>query len=165
MDTTKYQEIPFHVKRLLTNSAGLFVTFKTNSTAIAAKWCVTNLKPLNNLTPIANKGLDLYIKRKDKWVYAGSGRPDTDCSQYVIVNNMNNEEKECLLYLPLYDETKSLEIGLKNKSSFSLTTNPFNKGFLSMAQVFYRAHLPAGLAWLILQFYQGQPALISSTWD
>ena len=28
------------------------------------------------------------------------------------VDNMGTEEKECLLYLPLYDELKSLEIGV-----------------------------------------------------
>lgn len=130
LDTSKYKDTPNHIKKLLTNSAGLFVTFKTNSTSIAAKWCVTSSKALTNLTPIANKGLDLYIKDKDKWVYAGSGRPSADCSQYVLVNNMNNDEKECLLYLPLYDETKSLEIGTEDNSSFNLSPNPFNKRIL-----------------------------------
>lgn len=130
LDTSKHKDLPPHIKSLLTNSAGLFITFKTNSNTIAAKWCVSKKKALNNLTPIANKGLDLYIKDKDKWVYAGSGRPDSDCSTYTLVKNMNNQEKECLLYLPLYDETKSLEIGVDNKSSFNLYTNPFNKRIL-----------------------------------
>lgn len=130
LDTSKYKEFPAYVKRLLTNSAGLFVTFRTNSTSITAKWCVTNSKVRPNLTPIANKGLDLYIKDKDQWVYAGSGRPNSECNQYVLVKNMDKQEKECLLYLPLYDEIKSLEIGVDDKSSFNLAANPFNKRIL-----------------------------------
>jgi hypothetical protein len=130
LDTSKYKEFPKNVKHLLTQSAGLFISFKTTSPTIAANWCVTNSKALNNLTPIANKGLDLYIKRKGKWVYAGSGRPNATCSQFILVNNMNNEEKECLLYLPLYDETKSIEIGVEEKASFGLSGNPFNKRIL-----------------------------------
>ncbi len=130
VDTAKHKDLPKHIKRLLTNSAGLFVSFTTTSTTIEAKWCVTDSRAGSNLTPIANKGLDLYIKRNGKWVYAGSGKPKTTCSSYSIVKNMNNELKECLLYLPLYDETKSLEIGVEDNATFSLTPNPFSKKIL-----------------------------------
>lgn len=130
LDTAKHRNLPNHIKRLLTNSAGLFVTFTTTSTTIEAKWCVSTAKALNNLTPIANKGLDLYIKKGDKRVYAGSGRPKDPCSQYTLVKNMNNQPKECLLYLPLYDETKSLEIGVEQNSAFNLTPNPFSNKIL-----------------------------------
>lgn len=41
---------------------------------------------------------------------------DTGWCDYekVLVDNMGTEEKECLLYLPLYDELKSLEIGVSS---------------------------------------------------
>ena len=65
------------------------------------------------MTPIVNKGLDLYIKRNGKWQAAAVGRPSKTCSETVMIRNMDDSEKECLLYLPLYDELKSLEIGIE----------------------------------------------------
>ena len=125
VDTAAYSDLPAAVKRLLTHSAGLAITFKTNSKSISAKWCVTNSKALNNLTPIAQKGLDLYIKRDGKWQFAGVGRPSDVCSQFTLVNNMDGTEKECMLFLPLYDELKNLEIGTNEGSTISSLPNPF----------------------------------------
>ena len=71
LDTSAYPDIPAVVKRLLTNSAGMAIVFRTNSTAISAKWCVSAAAQLSNLTPIANKGMDLYIKHNGKWQFAG----------------------------------------------------------------------------------------------
>ena len=78
IDTVLYSDLPPNVKRLLTNSAGLAIAFKTNSSVISAKWCVTKSKAANNLTPIANKGLDVYIKKNGQWQFAGVGRPTGD---------------------------------------------------------------------------------------
>lgn len=69
---------------------------------------------LPNLTRVAQKGLDLYIKRDGKWQFAGVGIPGGVTTEKVLVDNMGTEEKECLLYLPLYDELKSLEIGVSS---------------------------------------------------
>lgn len=127
IDTTSYPDFPAAVKQLLTNSAGLVISFKTRSPRIAAKWCVTNRRQSNNITPIVNKGLDLYIKREGKWVFAGVGRPSNVCSEYIMVENMDNSEKECLLYLPLYDEVKSLQIGVDSGYQVVRGINPFKK--------------------------------------
>lgn len=130
IDTAAYGDLPLTVKRLLTHSAGLAVVFKTNSKSISAKWCVTKAKASNNLTPIAQKGLDLYIKKEGKWQFAGVGRPSDVCSEYNIVKNMDETEKECMLFLPLYDELKSLEIGVDKESNIESLDNPFRKRIL-----------------------------------
>ncbi|WP_113662841.1 SGNH/GDSL hydrolase family protein [Pedobacter nanyangensis] len=127
IDTAKYSDLPPVVKQLLTNSAGLAICFKTNSTAIGAKWCVTDKKPGNNMTHIAQKGLDLYIKKDGKWQFAGVGRPSATCNEFTIAKNMDNSEKECMLFLPLYDELKSLEIGTAEGSKIVGIENPFRK--------------------------------------
>ena len=127
VDTARYSDLPIAVKRLLTHSAGLAVVFKTNSKTISAKWCVTNSKALNNLTPIAQKGLDLYIKKDGKWQFAGVGRPTDICSEFTLVKAMDNAEKECMLFLPLYDELKSLAIGIDEGSNIVALANPFKK--------------------------------------
>ncbi len=127
IDTASYPAFPAVIKRLLTHSAGLVISFTTNSPRITAKWCVADSKPGNNMTPIMNKGLDLYIKRDGIWEYAGVGRPDGKCNEYVLVENMNKNEKECLLYLPLYDKVESLSIGIDNGCQIKAGKNPYAK--------------------------------------
>lgn len=130
LDTTAYPALPPGVKRLLTNAAGIAVTFTTNSTTIWAKWCVSKAKTNENMTAIANKGLDLYVKRDGKWQFAGVGRPSGQCSNYQITKNMEGGTKEFLLYLPLYDELNKLEIGIEEGSELLAGAEPFKKRIL-----------------------------------
>lgn len=131
VDTMKYNKMPASVKSLYTNSAGLFVTFKSNSPEIYAKWCVTDKKMGLNLTAIANKGLDVYVKNaKGKWQYAGSKGTAKTCEEVVVLENLDSSEKEFLVYLPLYDETKSLEIGVKEGATFVDLPNPFKRNII-----------------------------------
>lgn len=130
LDTASYPALPTGIKHLLTNSAGIAVTFTTNSSTIWAKWCVSNAKTYENMTAIANKGLDLYVKRDGKWQFAGVGRPSALCSNYQITKNMEGGKKEFLLYLPLYDELTKLEIGVEEGSELLPGGEPFKKRIL-----------------------------------
>lgn len=127
VDTAHYPALPPVVKRLLTQSAGKVVCFSTNSKSISAKWCNSGSKPYPNLTAIANKGLDLYIKKDGKWQFAGVGRPDGQCSESVLVDNMAAGEKECLLYLPIYDAISNLEVGVDSMTTIKPMPFPFQK--------------------------------------
>lgn len=128
VDTIRYNDLPARVKYLYTNSAGLFVTFRSNSSSIHAKWCVTDAKALTNLTAIVQKGLDVYIKNTDgDWQYAGSKGTAKTCDEGVLVENLEHTDKEFLVYLPLYDETKSLEIGIEEGATWQQLPNPFQK--------------------------------------
>jgi len=130
VDSAEYPALPRSVKRLLTHSAGMAISFVTNSSTISAKWCVTDAAPYTNMTSIANKGLDLYIKNDGKWQFAGAGRPEARCSEAVIVKNMDSSEKECLLYLPLYDKVSDVEIGIDDGSTIKAGAEPFRKRIL-----------------------------------
>src|SRR5690606_8441576 len=131
LDTAAYPALPPRVKHLLTHSAGLAISFSTNSTKIDARWCTSSLKPGNNMTAIAFEGMDLYIKREGQWQYAGVARPATNaCNEYTLVENMEPGDKECLLYLPLYDETTSLQIGVEANADISARPSPFKKNIL-----------------------------------
>ncbi len=99
IDTLLYNDMPAPVKELFTNSAGLAIAFKTNSQVIRAKWCVTDKPAMSNMTPITQKGLDLYIKRDGRWEFAGVGRPSKTCSNTLIVENMDDTGKVILTFL------------------------------------------------------------------
>lgn len=118
VDTARYRDMPAHVKTLSTYPAGLVIAFKTNSREIHARWEIkTRDKPYKNMTAIASRGLDLYISKNDQWIFAGAGIPDDSVSMRRLVGNMIDEEKECMLFLPLYDELLNLEIGIEEGSS------------------------------------------------
>ena len=117
---TRYERLPDsleHISRqplwdLGRNSAGLALRFRSNSTRIAAQWETRNNFRMNHMTPTGICGLDLYCLQDGKWVFAGSGRPSGKRTQATLVKNMLPEEREYLLFLPLYDGITSLSIGV-----------------------------------------------------
>ncbi|MEA4975013.1 MAG: family 20 glycosylhydrolase [Paludibacter sp.] len=125
IDTAAYHKMPQKVKSLFTNSAGIAIAFTTNSSSIAAKWSVKSGKGLPNVADINSMGLDLYIKKDGTWRYAGIGRPEGSYSEQIIATNMDTLKKECLLYLPTYDEITSLEIGVDKSSFIKPSATPF----------------------------------------
>ena len=89
---TRYQRLPAELEgvsrepvwRLGTQSAGLYIRFRSNSTAIHARWTSTYGSWLSNMNPTGVRGLDLYILVDGQWKPAGVGRPSkektsTDC--------------------------------------------------------------------------------------
>lgn len=133
LDTLDYPDIPAVVKTRLICSAGLAISFKTNSRAIYAKWTTDSVYPSAAQTPIAYRGLDLYIRNDaGKWQFAGVGRPrnGSNESSATIVKNLDGKEVECLLYLPNYSETVSLSVGVDKGSYIKAGDNPFSKRIL-----------------------------------
>ncbi|MET0573044.1 MAG: SGNH/GDSL hydrolase family protein [Pedobacter agri] len=130
LDTIDYPRLPAAVKRLLTMSAGIAVSFKTDSKFLKAKWCNSKSKVGSNMTAIAQKGLDLYVKLNGKWQFCGVGKPLEQCTETSLVNNLMEGQKEFLLYLPLYDEINDLEIGISSHSTITAGTLPFKSRIL-----------------------------------
>ena len=118
---TPYQRLPAALEgvsrpavwRLGTQSAGLYIRFRSNSTAVHARWTSTYGSWLSNMNPTGVRGLDLYILVDGVWRPAGVGRPSQEkTTTYCMVKNMTPEFREYLLYLSLYDGIDSLEIGV-----------------------------------------------------
>lgn len=124
VDTARY-ELWQPVKSYSLFSTGLAVVFRTDSRNIRARWKTGGAGLGHNMTAIARKGLDLYIARDGEWVYAGFGWPKGDDHESALVENMAEGEKECLLYLPLWDKVLSLELGVDEGSVIEAAPNPF----------------------------------------
>ena len=108
VDTARY-ELWQPVKNYSAFSTGLAVVFRTDSRTIRARWKTGGYGLGHNMTAIARKGLDLYIERDGQWVYAGFGWPKGDNHDSALVEYMDEGEKTCLVYLPLWDEVLSLD--------------------------------------------------------
>ena len=96
------------------NSAGIAVRFRSNTTTIGARWTVWNNFAMNHMTATGVRGLDLYAMEPDgRWTFVNSARPGTKPDNTsTIMSNMTADMREYMLYLPLYDGCKSLEIGI-----------------------------------------------------
>lgn len=101
------------VWNLSKNCSGMAIRFRTNSPLIAARWELTGDVVMNHFTPTGIKGLDLYCMKDGKWQFVNSARPTGKTTTATIINNMAGNEMEYMLYLPLYDGLKNLEIGVQ----------------------------------------------------
>ncbi len=129
VDTLKYKTLPPAVKKLYTHAAGMFVTFKSNTSKLSLRWKTVDAELGNNSTPIMSRGFDAYVKEASGWRFAGVGRPDLKNaeSKAIVVEAMTDTEKEFLLYFPLYKELLDFDLIIDEKSSFLATRQSFNK--------------------------------------
>jgi GDSL-like Lipase/Acylhydrolase family/N-terminus of Esterase_SGNH_hydro-type len=104
------------------DSAGIAVRFISNTREIRARWTLTNTRvPAANMTPIGASGLDLYVKSDARnWHWLGVGRPSwSPISSDLLISHMPAGVREYLLYLPLCNGVKSIEIGVEKGASIS----------------------------------------------
>lgn len=114
IDTTHYDNLTKIAATYLSYSTGIAVTFKTDSRNVYARWTTSGRKPAANNTLINQSGLDMYIMHDGKWMFAGTGSPKAGKARQEapVVSNMTDSMKECVLYLPLFDTVKDLQIGV-----------------------------------------------------
>lgn len=134
-DVGAYPFTENEAKRLMFPS-GMCVAFRTNSSSVNVLVETTRLVNADFVTsPYAKRGLDLYIRDGDRWAYVGSkmtgvgkvtqpGEDWRDCP-IPIRRNMGSDEKEFLLYLPLFAEVKNLRIGVDEEAWIEPLKNPF----------------------------------------
>ncbi len=126
VEVADYADLSKTVRLYYTYSTGVAVVFRTDSRTLTARWTTTDRKTSTHYAALAQKGMDLYIKRDGKWIFAGIARPKEGAEHTAkIVEHMDGSEKECLLYLPLFDEVKSLEIGVDANARIEAVKNPF----------------------------------------
>jgi len=105
------------VWNLSLDSAGLCVRFVSDADAIAARWTLTSKNlAMNHMPATGVSGLDLYVNDAGVWRWIGVGRPDKVENQATLASDIPPGEHEYCLYLPLYNGTQSLEIGIPSKA-------------------------------------------------
>ena len=111
--------IPDPVWNLAKQSSGLVVRFKTDATKILVKHKVTGALAMPHMTAVGTSGLDLYNREDDgKWYWAGFSKPTENDYTMPILDGASRKEREYMLYLPLYNVTESLFIGVPEGFQF-----------------------------------------------
>lgn len=120
-DGPRYRRFPEGLKEtvreplwnLATNSSGLYIRFRSNAPEIHAHWTNTGFR-MPHMTDCGVGGLDLYAWLDGEWQFVGSGFSWTPGKEHKrkLVGNMDAVDREYMLYLSLYDEVISLELGV-----------------------------------------------------
>jgi len=113
--------VPPAVWNLSRHSAGMLVRFKTDAEQIWTDHAVLSKNlALTNLSAIATSGLDLYAKdAAGNWKWLSVTRPRSQTTRGAIISGLSAGEREYQLYLPLYNGTESLKIGVPAGRTFT----------------------------------------------
>lgn len=114
------ETVPDPVWALSRLSAGMCVRFVTDSPKISARWTVLNSElAMPHMPATGVSGLDLYVKDNGVWRWIANGRPTGQSTQASLAGGIPDGSHEYMVYLPLYNGTESLEIGVAPEASIS----------------------------------------------
>ena len=105
--------VPAQVWGLSHDSAGILVRFETDATEISARWSLasTNLA-MPEMSADGASGLDLYVKDNNRWRWLGVGKATRLTNTCELIGKMIPGKREYQLYLPLFNQTKFVELGV-----------------------------------------------------
>jgi hypothetical protein len=108
-------KVPASVWNLSKHTSGMYVRFKTDASSLMAKWTLTgkNLS-MPHFAATGVSGVDLYVKTdQGEWHWLSVGRPEKFPENVsIFFEGVPPEEREYLLYLPLYNGITSLFVGI-----------------------------------------------------
>ncbi|MEY4567994.1 MAG: hypothetical protein RLY14_2964, partial [Planctomycetota bacterium] len=124
-----YDRLPGRAKGVVTDSvwnlsrhsAGMMVRFQTDSTEIHVDYKVTssNLN-MPHMPATGVSGLDLYGQDSDgQWKWIAVCAPNTQATNKSLVSGLEPMLRKYAVYLPLYNGTEYLKIGVSKSASLS----------------------------------------------
>jgi hypothetical protein len=122
--------------------AGFCVYFATDAPSVEVRWTLLQNEPfaMPHMPATGVSGVDLYAQSADgSWRFVNNGRP------VGAANNARFDvtpHGECLLYLPLYNGVKSIEIGIPKGKSLMTPAKTERKHDKSIA--FYGTSIDQG---------------------
>jgi len=128
IDTVKYKGFTKGENSQVRCSSGIAVVFRTNSRIISVRTKFGYEYKAVNTMPLAYRGYDLYYKDGNEWTWAGAGAPkhnDKPFKNVVLAKYMDGSMKEFIMYLPLYSEEYSIQIGTEEGSVIEAGDPPF----------------------------------------
>ena len=111
------------VWELSENSAGVSISFLSDTTEIVVKWSVKHDLQMNHMTDAGIKGIDLYEKKNNTWHYIGTGLTNGKNNEQTLLKGASKTLREYCLYLPLYDTVTNLQLGLDDDCTFEEAIN------------------------------------------
>lgn len=141
VDTLVYKGFTTIENRQVRCPVGMAVLFKTNTRKIEVSTDWGYVYTGNSTTQVAYKGYDLYIKNAEgKWQYAASGAPKADKDKktetFTLLGNMDGTMHECMMYMPMYSEVKSCQIGVDDDATIEPLKSEFRHRIVAYGSSF-----------------------------
>jgi hypothetical protein len=125
VDTVRFKGFTVSENVQVRCSAGLAVLFRTDAPEISIRSEMGYRNNASNTMGIALRGFDLYIRTPEgRWQFAAS-KEGKDKGEVKIISHMDRSMKECMLYLPMYSELYSLEVGVPEGCVLEALPSPF----------------------------------------
>lgn len=107
--------------KLAKHSSGILVHFTSNTTHLYVQWSINVARySMPHMPSTGVSGVDLYIKDDGKWRWIKNGRPAQKIeNQATLLTNLSAEEREYILYLPLYNAVRDVRIGVDNDAEIN----------------------------------------------
>lgn len=127
-ETLPYRRLPMRMEKqapegvwgLSDHSAGLAVRFQSDAPSIHVRWHIINPNLAMDHMPASGvSGVDLYVRDGKTWRWAGTGRAYQQQEDAALVTGLKRQNREYILYLPLYNGVFSLQVGVPSGSSLS----------------------------------------------
>lgn len=114
-------KVPGPVWNLSRNSSGMHVRFICDATEIHARWALTSSNlAMPHMAATGVSGLDLYVKTdKGLWHWLAVAKPVNQTNTVLLIGNLPPGQHEFLLYLPLYNGTQFVELGVPGGSNLT----------------------------------------------
>lgn len=132
--------VPPNVWNLSHHSAGMALRFVTDASGFSVRWLVRNKDlAMPHMPATGVSGVDVYRRTPEGWRFVKNGRPT------AVTNTVDvawTPGSECLVYLPLYNGTALIEVGLPKGKS--VTAPPPRAGGLTRPVVFYGTSITHG---------------------
>lgn len=108
------QQVRDAVWNLSRDSAGMAVRFIANTPVLQARWTLTkDTLSLPHMPATGVSGLDLYSRdEQGRWRWVSVGRATSQTNTQKMVEGVPAGAREWMLYLPLYNGVKAVEIGV-----------------------------------------------------
>lgn len=132
--------VPAPVWNLSHNSAGLALHFVTDSSSFKIRWVVRSANlAMPHMPATGVSGVDVYRRTPDGWRFVKNGKPTALTNEIAVALEPN---AECLVYLPLYNGTAQIEVGLP--AGRSLSAPPVRPSGVTKPAVFYGTSITQG---------------------
>lgn len=113
------------VWNLSRQSSGLVLRFTTDSRNISARWkLAAGDLAMPHMPASAMSGLDLYVQVDGDWKWLAATKPNSLEPSATLARNLPKGTRDYLLYLPLYKQTLSLEVGFDSGARVHATDHP-----------------------------------------
>jgi len=126
------------------HSAGIAVRFVTSSKVIHAQWTLTSSRlEMPHMPATGVSGIDLYSKNDvGAWRWLTVGQPNAQSNNIQLISGLPGDNREFLLYLPLYNGVSELKLGVPADSAISIA--PAYTGERAKPIIFYGTSITHG---------------------